>query len=367
MLASIRPDQARRLAAIERYDLGTRMHERTFDGLVELAAQACNCPVSLVSIVHEDRQRFEAYRGLDEARAKEAESLEISVCSHTILNPDLLEIADMRLDIRTRDNPIVTGSDPMLFYAGAPILTRAGLPLGALCVLDRRPRRLGDDARRALRLLAAQVMSQLELYDALRREDAMRREVDHRVRNSLANVGAMVRMAARGAGTEAREVLQEVERRISAMVELHADLYRVDDPNAPIELTQYLGRVSANLRDILPPGVELETGFDPVSLVSRRASALGVLVNEMIANSCKHAFPEGRAGRIVMSGTVGDGGRYRIVCEDNGVGSGGAASPSSGMGQKIMEASAAQLDGLLRASSGASGYRIELDFPLSQD
>lgn len=365
MLALTHPDQAARLAAIRRYDLGKRMHEGTFDGLVELAAQVCNCPVALVSIVHEDRQRFEAYHGIDEAQAEGVEPLEMSVCSHAILAQDLLEIPDMRLDIRTRDNPIVTGLEAVVFYAGAPILTRAGLPLGTLCVLDRKPRRLGDEARRALRLLAGQVMRQLELHDALQQQDAMRREVDHRVRNSLANVSAMVRMAARGAGPEAREVLEEVERRISVMVELHSDLYRVENPNAPIEVTQYLSRVAANLREMTPPGVEIETRFDPVALVSRRASALGVLVNEMIANACKHAFPDGRSGRIVLDGKVVGGGRYRIACEDDGVGHGAASA--SGIGQRIMEASAAQLDGLLRFLPSASGYRTELDFPLAQD
>lgn len=364
MLATIRSDQVRRLAAIRRYDLGTRIYEGTFEGLVALAAQVCDCPVALVSIVHEDQQRLEAYHGIDEATAEASVPLEMSICSHAILEQGLVEIADMRLDIRTRDNPVATGPNPFLFYAGAPIVTGSGLPLGTLCVLDRKPRRLGDGARRALRLLADQVMRQLELHDALRQQDAMRREVDHRVRNSLANVGAMVRMAARRAGEEAREVLREVERRIGVMVELHTDLYRVDDPNAPIEVTQYLSRVAANLREIAPEGVEIEARFEPIALVSRRASALGVLVNEMIANACKHAFPDGRPGRILLTGALTGDGRYALACEDDGVGAGGASS--TGIGQRIMEASAAQLEGLLRVLPGAKGHRVELDFPLSQ-
>ncbi len=161
----------------------------------------------------------------------------------------------------------MTGPDPVLFYAGAPIVTAAGLPLGTLCVLDRTPRRLSASAREALRLLAAQAMRSLELHDALAQQDAMRREVDHRVKNSLANVAAMTRMAARTAPPEAREVLGEVERRITVMVELHGDLYRVDDPNAPIEVMDYLGRVAGHLGAMTPPGVALETRFDPVALV----------------------------------------------------------------------------------------------------
>ena len=363
MLAPTRPDQALRLAAIRRYDLGARAHEGTFDGLVELAVQITGCPIALVSIVHGDRQRFEAWRGIGDDLAAGAEPLEMSICSHAILQRDILEIPDLRLDMRTRDNPVVTGPEPLLFYAGAPILTATGLPLGTLCVLDVRPRRLGDRDRRALRLLAGQVMRQLELHDALKQQDAMRREVDHRVKNSLANVAAMTRMAARGAAPEVRDVLQEVENRIAVMVELHGDLYRVDDPNAPIEVTEYLTRVAGHLRDLTPPGVEIETRFDPVALVSRRASALGVLVNEMVSNACKHGFPDGREGRILLTGRVSGDGRYAIACEDDGIGNGAPAT--GGLGQRIMQASAAQLDGLLRLVPGAGGYRAELDFPLA--
>tara|TARA_R110002033_G_scaffold38675_3_gene78173 strand:+ start:103 stop:1188 length:1086 start_codon:yes stop_codon:yes gene_type:complete len=361
MLAPIHPHQKERLAAIRRYDLGTQAHGGAFDGIVELAAQMSNCPIALVSIVHADDQKFEAVCGLD----FHGTNLESSMCSHAILQEEILEIPDTRVDIRTRDNPLVTGPDPILFYAGAQITTKAGIPLGSLCVLDRRPRRLGDAERRALRILADQVMQRLELHEALRQQDAMRREVDHRVKNSLANVAAMTRMAARSATPEVREAMLSVEKRISVMVELHNDLYRSDNPDEPIEVTNYLERVASHLRDMSPPGVEIEVHFDAVALIARRASALGVLINEMISNACKHAFPDGRTGRIVLSGQKTSAGRYAIACADDGVGAVDASE--SGLGQRIMEASAAQLEGLLRTFPSPDGYRTEIEFPVTVD
>lgn len=362
MLAPTPHDSEARLAAIKRYDLGGATHEGAFEGLVELSAQICQCPIALVSIVRENDQRFEASCGLDIAST----GLESSVCSHAILQDEILEIQDMRLDMRTHDNPLVaTADDPLLFYAGAQITTRTGISLGTLCVLDRRPRRLGDTERRALRILADQVMQRLELHEALRNQEAMRREVDHRVKNSLANVAAMTRMAARRASPEAKEALLAVERRIDVMVALHNDLYRAEDPDAPIEVSDYLARVAGHLADIAPPGVAMDLSFDPVSMKARRASALGVLVNEMISNACKHGFPAGRSGLIALHGTRRPDGRYEISCVDDGVGKGAAADAGTGLGNRIMQASTAQLDGTLRMNALPGGYRVELDFPIN--
>ncbi len=360
MLAETHPEQERRLAAIRHYGLETRVHEGAFDGLVELAGQICGCEIAMVSIVHADVQRFEGARGT-EATGNE---LGVSICSHAILRDGVSVISDTRLDLRTLDNPLVTTADsPILFYAGAPIVTPQGLPLGTICVLDYRPRALSDAQSRALAILAEQVMQVLELHVALGQQDAMRREVDHRVKNSLANVAAMTRMAARRAKPEVRDALTAVERRINVMVELHGDLHRADDPDAPIDMTGYLTRIANHLQGMSPPGVDIEARLDPLALVNRRASALGVAVNEMISNACKHGFPDGRSGRIVLRGTAVKDGRYALSCEDDGVGTIGVVT-GLGLGQRIMEASAAQLDGLLRVVPATVGYRAELEFPL---
>ncbi|WP_179379546.1 histidine kinase dimerization/phosphoacceptor domain -containing protein [Jannaschia marina] len=364
MLAPISLDQKARLAAIDRYELGTDSHAGEFDSIAELAAQICQCPISLVSIVRADDQRFEAACGLDLTGTP----LESSICSHAILQGDILEIPDTRLDMRTADNPLVTDADdPLLFYAGAQIVTRSGIALGTLCVLDRRPRRLGDTERRALRILSNQVMQYLELHEALRAQEAMRREVDHRVKNSLANVAAMTRMAARRAEGETREALMAVESRIEVMVALHDDLYRAKESEAPMEIVPYLNRVISHLRHIAPAGVDITSHVDPLDLEARRASALGVLVNEMISNACKHGFPDERAGRIALSGARGGDGVYRLECVDDGVGTGGAETPQSGLGRRIMLASAEQLGGVLEMAPGPQGYRVALEFRLTND
>ena len=362
MLAPAPRNRAARIAAIRRYDLGGRHHEGAFDGIVALAAQVCRCPVAVVSIVHADRQAFEARCGLDGWGT----GLDASICAHAILQDDILEIPDARLDTRTRDNPLVDGTDDAFrFYAGAQIVTPDGIALGTLCVLDRRPRRLGDEARAALRLLAEQVMRQLQLHEALGQAEMLRREVDHRVKNNLANVGVLARMAARAApSAEVRDALETVRDRIQVMVELHAQMQALPDPQAPMDGAAYLSRIAAHLEDIAPEGVSVDVRLDPLAVSGRQASALGVLLNEMVSNACKHGFPDGggaQGGRIAVEGRA-EGGDYRLSVRDDGVGAGAAASPG-GLGRRIMEASAAQLGGALRTGPDAAGHRAEIVFP----
>ncbi len=357
----VQQDRDDRLAAIRRYRLGEGVHDGIFDGLVELAAEVCGCRVGLVSIVREDDQFFEAASGT----ALSGTPLSSSICSHAILQRELFEIPDTRLDPRTRDMSLtIEGDVPVRFYAGAPISTRQGVPLGTVCVLDPEPRALTDGQRRALITLAGQVMQLLELREVVHHQDAMRREVDHRVKNSLANVAAMTRMAARGALPEVREALGEVERRINVMVELHIDLYRAADPEAPVEVSGFLTRIASHLEGMMPPGVEIQVRLEPLSLVARRASALGVMVNEMLSNACKHAFPQEATGTIALEGQVGREGRYTLVCRDDGVGN-KAVGAGQGLGHRIMEASAMQLDGFLKVLPGDAGWRTELEFPLN--
>ncbi|SFI20926.1 histidine kinase dimerization/phosphoacceptor domain -containing protein [Jannaschia pohangensis] len=356
MLAPTPVNQPDRLAAIRRYDLGTQSHKGAFDGIVELAAQICNCPIALVSIVHEDDQRFEAVCGLNLSST----DLPSSICSHAILQEDLLEISDTRLDMRTIDNPLVVDeSDPMLFYAGAQIRTASGIALGSLCVLDRRPRRLGDAERRGLRILADQVMQRLELHDALRQQDAIRREGDHRVKNNLASIAALTRMTARSASPEVKAALQAVERQIDAMSELHGMLHRAEASEAPVQVQDFLNGIAGRLMHLAPEGVVVESRIDRLMAEAGHASALGMLANEMISNACKHAFPNGGPGRIVLQG-VQTGTRYRLSCDDDG--GGGAVVGEPGLGRRIMEASALQVGGNLEFACRDDGCHVAVEF-----
>ncbi len=158
--ADLIPDPDR-LDALAGYDILDTPPEEGFDDLVRLAMRACDAPGALVSLVPGDRQWVKARAGFPACQT----DLDSSVCAHALSEPDLLIIPDLAADRRTAGNPLVTGDPRIRFYAGAPLRTADGHVLGSLCVIDHAPRPAGlaDDQAESLRLLARQVMSQLEL------------------------------------------------------------------------------------------------------------------------------------------------------------------------------------------------------------
>jgi len=153
-------DEQARLEALREYAILDTLPEEGYDDVARIAAQICQTPIALVSLVDEDRQWFKAHVGLDATETPR----DVAFCAHAILEPDsLLVVPDASRDPRFADNPLVTGAPGIRFYAGAPLVTPEGHALGTLCVIDRQPGTLAADQRSSLQALARQVVSQLEL------------------------------------------------------------------------------------------------------------------------------------------------------------------------------------------------------------
>ena len=159
--------EARRVEALQRYEILDTPPEPKFDEIAKLAADICGTPIGVVNLIDEGRQFFKAEVGL----GVRSTPLETSFCAKAILEEDFLLIPDATADARFACNPMVTGAPHLRFYAGALLKTSDGFPIGTVCVLDYESRALTELQQRTLKVLARQVMDQLELRLTLRQRD----------------------------------------------------------------------------------------------------------------------------------------------------------------------------------------------------
>lgn len=157
---SLSAREAERLAVLSSYNILDTPPDVSFDEIVELAARACGTPMAAVTLVDADRQWFKARRGVEVAETQR----EHSFCARAIEDPTAtMVIEDATADPRFRANPFVTGEPTIRAYAGVPLIGADDHPLGALCVIDDRPRRFAEDEIEALCALARRVEALLEL------------------------------------------------------------------------------------------------------------------------------------------------------------------------------------------------------------
>jgi signal transduction histidine kinase/DNA-binding response OmpR family regulator/HPt (histidine-containing phosphotransfer) domain-containing protein len=184
-------NEARRIAALQSTGLLDSLPEKAYDELVQLAAAICEAPISLITLVDEQRQWFKARFGVEVTETP----LEASFCSYAIQQESMLEIPNMLEDPRFAHNPVVTGEPHLRFYAGCSISTRSGEKLGTLCVLDSKPRRLTPLQQNALQVLAHQVMAQIDLKSQARALDDAMCELRESNRNLEQALGLSARYA----------------------------------------------------------------------------------------------------------------------------------------------------------------------------
>jgi signal transduction histidine kinase len=164
--AAVPANESQRLETLQRFEILDTGAEAEFDDFTRLAARICGTPVAQITFVDKDRLWYKSNFGVDIQEVPR----EIGFCAHTILGADIFEVPDTSTDDRFLDNPLVTARPGVRFYAGAPLVAPDGTGIGSLCVLDVAPKALSDHQRDALEALSRQVVRQLELRIAVKRE-----------------------------------------------------------------------------------------------------------------------------------------------------------------------------------------------------
>lgn len=207
----------------------------------------------------------------------------------------------------------------------------------------------------------AKEAAEADMRVARDRAEMLLREVNHRVANSLAIVGALTHMQAQTlTDPKAREALSEMQRRIGAIAQVHRRLYSSTDVGS-VELSVYLEGLVAELNETVG-GERITLAAEPAHVPPDKAVPVGVIVTELVSNACKYAYGDGEPGPVRVALAQG-GGKLRLVVEDDGVGwSGTGPVKGTGLGSRVIKAMAASLHGDLSYANDHDGTRAILTF-----
>jgi signal transduction histidine kinase len=189
----ISEQEHRRVEALYRYEILDTMAESKFDGLTRLASRICDAPVSLINLMDYSRQWTKSSFGMD--MAGNDMPRQDTVCHYTIQDDEVLEIENLEEDERFSQKWYVRESPNLRYYAGAPLTTSDGYRIGSLCIMDWQKRKMTEQQREDLKIIAAEVISQLELkyrekklQRLNRQKDKLIRTVSHDLRNPLIGI-----------------------------------------------------------------------------------------------------------------------------------------------------------------------------------
>lgn len=159
MTNNLSQSEIERLNILKNYEILDTPKDGAFDRVTKIACAYFKVPISLVTLVDEDRIWFKSRIGLDINEIPRSPGL----CSSAILSDDAYVIKNAIDDPRTLSNPLVAGDFGLRFYAAAPLVTHEGFRLGTINIIDFIPRDLTEDDELMLKNLAGLVMDQMEL------------------------------------------------------------------------------------------------------------------------------------------------------------------------------------------------------------
>ena len=214
-----------------------------------------------------------------------------------------------------------------------------------------------------MRMLAEKVRAEEQLRESNERLQAMLHEVNHRVANSLQLVSAFVHMQARSVSNEdAKAALADTQRRIAAIAQVHRRLYTADSVNK-VDMADYLRALLGELEeawstDEAPRTLTLDA--EPLTLGTDKAVAVGVIVNELVSNACKYAYPPTAPGEVRVALKAQDD-KFLLRIEDDGRGMPvDGVVKGTGLGSKLVGAMATTLKASIDYETTDRGVRVTL-------
>jgi two-component sensor histidine kinase len=198
-------------------------------------------------------------------------------------------------------------------------------------------------------------------HQAERDKDLLLQEMSHRVKNKFAMITSIIGLQARDASPEVRTKLDAVAGRVRVIANVH-DYLQLSREDGQVDMTEYLGGLCRSLSEVighLRP-VALSVTTDDIKLSPEKALATGLIVNELVTNAYKYAFPDGRSGTVRVQ-LAKSAGQLELTITDDGIGC--RENLESGLGTKLVTLFVAQLGGSARWEAANPGCRVSTVFP----
>jgi two-component sensor histidine kinase len=215
------------------------------------------------------------------------------------------------------------------------------------------------------RILAEKDRVEQRLRESNAQLEAMLREMNHRVANSLQIVSSLVKLQARRAKSdESKSIMLDIRQRIDAVSRVHRQLY-VSGGGTTIDMLDYITGLVEDLTLTFAnnaAGRSIQVLADAVDLPASDVISIGILISELVSNACKYAYAEDESGevRVIFTSLGGDG--FRLIVEDDGRGVADNAAPAgTGLGTQIVQAMADTLGASITRANTAPGYRTTLE------
>lgn len=328
--------ESKRIESLKSYLVLDTESEEEIDNLTQLASEICETPISLVSLIDENRQWFKSKIGLEVNET----SRDVAFCAHAINGTDdLFIIEDARKDKRFFDNPLVTSHPYVIFYAGVVLKSDEDLPLGTLCVIDNSPRKLSDKQIRSLKTISKQIMNLLNYKKSMHKQEELRiqlvqknRELErfasiaaHDLKSPLANIMSAANLFseiyASQIDTQGNLLIDSIEKsgqRLKLLVDGLLEFTKIDDLSLVTKTKVNLIKLTKDLTKLIGTKDNIKISLiTTLTTIKTHPILLDQILINLFSNSLKYSNK--KIAEIELNVSENSS-HYLFVVKDNGTG-----------------------------------------------
>lgn len=363
------------ITSLDKPEIPTEILEK-WQKIVDLAAKIIGVPSGLLTRLSEDKLEVLLSSNTDSNIFEPQLKLDLGLgwyCENVVGQRDGIVVPDARKSNEWKEgNP----SEPfdMISYMGMPIMWPDGEVFGTFCMLDRKENTYSDlfkELMISLREVIQNDLNQILLYQKaqsdLLKKEILLKEIHHRIKNQFNLLISTLNLQSifeRGQ-KDLNSVLKDIQARISAISQIHDQLYRSINLEELLIVEYLLGLGKHIIRTISPMKIDFYCTGLSIHVSPKTSLSLGIIVNELITNSIKYAFKECELPEIRIAVGMDEEGHLVLLYKDNGTGlpKDFNFEVTNSLGMILIKQSVQQLNGRYKCENN-NGFTFEVSFKI---